>query len=477
MPSSCCAVGCTSRYSKQKGVKLFRFPQDKERLKKWIQAIKRQDWEPNKYSRVCGSHFVSGKPSADKSSPDYVPSIFVYSRKSDPSKLSRYQRLVNRRSVVEVTQPATSESNSDDATFDNNKSTNTDVVETESRSTMCDINPKITKFTSTDLRLKDIKKLEDLVVRNEVLEKRILVLSSPVARMTNNDEMTHFFTGLPSYAVFNALLSKLGPLVASLGSVGSGLSIGDEFLLVLSKLARFSTNQDLAYRFNTHVTKVTTIFHRWIDIMAENLKTLIVWPSKEMIISTLPECFKRSKYHRTTCIIDCSETFIERPTSLVARVQTYSNYKSHNTVKYLVVISPTGAVIFLSKCWGGRVSDKHITSHSGFLNHIDYNDVVMADRGFDIADELALCGASLAIPPFTKGKPQLSQREVETARAISNVRIHVERAIGRIKNYKILHSTVPITLIKRPHETELATIDKILISCSALSNLQPPLVS
>ena len=123
------------------------------------------------------------------------------------------------------------------------------------------------------------------------------------------------------------------------------------------------------------------------------------------------------------------------------------------------------------------MSDMHITSHSGFLDHIEYSDVGMADRGVDIADELALCSASLAIPSFTKGKPQLSQREVETARAISNVRIHVERAIGRIKNYKILHSTIPITLIKRPHETELATADKILISCAALSNLHPPLVS
>jgi len=258
-----------------------------------------------------------------------------------------------------------------------------------------------------------------------------------------------------------------------MGSVGSGISVGDEFLLVLTKLARSVTNQDLAYRFNIHLSKVTKVFHRWIDVIAENLKAFIVWPSKEMLLSTLPECFKKSKYHRTTCIIDCSETFIERPTSLVARAQTYSNCKSHNTVKYLVAISPTGAVIFVSKCWGGRVSDKHLTSMCGFLDHIEYNDMVMADRGFDIADELALCGASLAIPPFTKGKPQLSQREVETARALSNVRIHVERAIGRIKNYKILHSTLPISLISRPHESELATIDKILISCAALSNLHP----
>ena len=111
-----------------------------------------------------------------------------------------------------------------------------------------------------------------------------------------------------------------------------------------------------------------------------------------------------------------------------------------------------------SKCWGGRVSDKYLTSQNGFLDHWVPGNMVLADRGFDIADELALYGASLAI-----GKDQLSQREVETSGALFRVRIHVECAIGRLKHFKILQSTLPISLIKRPHETEYATIDKILI--------------
>ena len=58
------------------------------------------------------------------------------------------------------------------------------------------------------------------------------------------------------------------------------------------------------------------------------------------------------------CIVDCSETFIERPTSLVARAPTYSNYKSHITMKYLVAISPTGAIIFCQSAGvdGSRIS-------------------------------------------------------------------------------------------------------------------------
>ena len=71
-----------------------------------------------------------------------------------------------------------------------------------------------------------------------------------------------------------------------------------------------------------------------------------------------------------------------------------------------------------------------ITSKCGFLDKVSHGDLVLADRGFDIAEDLGLRGASLAIPAFTKRKPQKSQREVETSRALSNVRLHVERAIG-----------------------------------------------
>ena len=142
-----------------------------------------------------------------------------------------------------------------------------------------------------------------------------------------------------------------------------------------------------------------------------------------------------------------------------------------------MAITPTGAVSFISKCWGGRVSDRHITANSGLLKHLKHGDLILADRGFDIADDLALLGASIAIPPFTKGKPQLSQREVEFSRQLSSIRIHVERAIGRMKNYKILHNTLPISLIKQEHEAEFATIDKIVFVCAVLCNLHPPLVT
>ncbi|CAC5420853.1 unnamed protein product [Mytilus coruscus] len=92
---------------------------------------------------------------------------------------------------------------------------------------------------------------------------------------------------------------------------------------------------------------------------------LVAWLPRETIRACCPESF-RENYPRTTVIIDCAETFIQRPTNLKTRSETFSNYNSHNTAKYLVGISPHGQIMFISKAFGGRASDKFVVEKSGF---------------------------------------------------------------------------------------------------------------
>ena len=61
----------------------------------------------------------------------------------------------------------------------------------------------------------------------------------------------------------------------------------------------------------------------------------------------------------------------------------------------------------------------------------------MADRGFDIADDLTPLGIRNNIPPFLKGKRQLEAKELIITRRIASLRIHVERCMERIKNFHI----------------------------------------
>lgn len=66
-------------------------------------------------------------------------------------------------------------------------------------------------------------------------------------------------------------------------------------------------------------------------------------------------------------------------------------------------------------------------------------DVVLADRGFNVAESVGLMCAEVKIPAFTRGKKQLSARDVESTRKIAHCRVHVERLIGLVRNkYTIL---------------------------------------
>ena len=46
-------------------------------------------------------------------------------------------------------------------------------------------------------------------------------------------------------------------------------------------------------------------------------------------------------------------------------------------MKFLIGIAPNGAISFLSEGWCGRASDKRITVESGFLEKLEYGDVVL----------------------------------------------------------------------------------------------------
>ena len=63
------------------------------------------------------------------------------------------------------------------------------------------------------------------------------------------------------------------------------------------------------------------------------------------------------------------------------------------------------------------------------------NDVI-ADRGFNLRDLVTKRNASLNIPPFEKGK-KLPSKACTKIRRIASLRIHVERAIQRIKKFRL----------------------------------------
>jgi len=290
----------------------------------------------------------------------------------------------------------------------------------------------------------------------------------------NNNEKCKYFTGIPSGIVLMLLFDLVEPYLPH--HPFRTLSSFERFLVTLMRLRLNLDLTFLAYYFHVSRKTVSKSFYECLGVLYNVLKNLVSWPERHMLHANMPRIFQESFGNRVTAIIDCFEIFCERPSNLLARAQTWSNYKHHNTVKYLVGITPYGTISFISEAFGGRTSDKHITEHCGFLDKLRPGDLTLADRGFTVAPSVSLVCAEIRVPAYTRGKCQLSAVKIEKTREIAHVRIHVERVIGSLRQkYTILSGTLPIHMLLNI-DGDVAILDKIVTICCALTNLCPSVI-
>ncbi|XP_028516757.1 uncharacterized protein LOC114575646 [Exaiptasia diaphana] len=319
---------------------------------------------------------------------------------------------------------------------------------------------KTSTVSQTDLSMEDINQwfdhLQKLREEKEELSSKLndkanLKRELFLGDVLKCDESVKFYTGIPSGQCLHMLLKvheteckklkyweknnktmyyentekkKPGPKRT--------LSLLQEFILTLVRLRLGLTVKHLSNIFSISESQASRIYATWVCFLSASFKdTLVSWPSKKIVKRKLPRSFR--KYPGTRVIIDCTEMFVEKPSSPYAQKATWSEYKEHNTIKTLVGITPNGYFSFMSKFWTGNTSDCKITQESGLVDLLEAGDVVMADKGFNIKDILTKKEVYLNIPPFAKKGKQLSRKAVMSTRQIAQVRIHVERAIERLK--------------------------------------------
>ena len=109
---------------------------------------------------------------------------------------------------------------------------------------------KVDKNFSTDIDADDWYAIEKKIAEQQELIEMLqneLRATRPSTKLQGDDKQVHFYTGLPSYSVFVSLLNLLVGVMSK--HLSHGLSISDQFLLVLMKLRLAVPNQDLTYRF------------------------------------------------------------------------------------------------------------------------------------------------------------------------------------------------------------------------------------
>ena len=136
----------------------------------------------------------------------------------------------------------------------------------------------------------------------------------------------------------------------------------NQLFMCLSWLKNGFTMPHVAWLFDTPKSTVSQYIITWIHFMHFSLGSIPIWPPRQQIDESMPETFKQT-YQSTRCIIDCTELFCQRPSSLFIQSSFYSSYKHHVTYKGLIGIAPSGAVTFINNFDPVFIYEKEIAQH------------------------------------------------------------------------------------------------------------------
>ncbi|KAK2550373.1 hypothetical protein P5673_028886 [Acropora cervicornis] len=449
---------------------------ERERRRRWIVACRLESLSVTRHTRICSKHFEGGL-GPTKANP--IPTIFDFPKHLQPKKVKQRQDPEERRlkgvmnaSMRSATQKqsrprpsqskasaslnlreptlyqenqlkhnesrmgeqisdqemlfAPSELGHNESVVDN-EIDDRDLLLVKSQSELS-VNP--TKFkddllyhdeaVQTDLTADQVSKMEQAHFklheqRNEL--KRELFMED----VQRDDNSVKFYTGLPSLSCLLMLFNFLKP-------IANGMKYWD------------GKNKTRTEKYQENTDKGKPGRKRQLPLFAEFVMVLV-----------------RLRL----------EIKVEKPSAPSSQKVTWSDYKSHNTFKLLVGITPSGAFSFISDLYSGAISDRAITIKSGLLEQLEPMDDVMADRAFNLRDLITKKKATLNIPPFAKGK-QLSTKACTRTRRIASLRIHVERAIQRMKKFRLLQGVIPISIA--------AVANQVVFVCAALCNFLKPLV-
>lgn len=237
------------------------------------------------------------------------------------------------------------------------------------------------------------------------------------------------------------------------------------------KIRTDDTFERLADLFGISKTHASSIFNQNLNKIADLLKSLIFWPSRDSIIRNLPIPF-RINFSNVQSIIDRLEIQIQKPSGAVQQSLTWSEYKKANTVKYLVSVTLDGLINFVSKGYGGRTSDMKLLQDCNYIDCLPEGCDVMADRGFKQIDgSLMQKKCKLIRQPSVEASTKITKDDVILTRRIASLRIHIERLIRRIGEFYVLgpHATTDTRMVNK--------LDSVMIIACAIINLQSPIIN
>ena len=135
-----------------------------------------------------------------------------------------------------------------------------------------------------------------------------------------------------------------------------------------------------------------------------------------------------------------------------------------------VEISPSKGIIFIDQLYHDSTSDKEIVGRSVIFDprFWEEGDLYMADLGFTIADDFIALNVELNVLELLCGRDQLTKANVKESKSIASDLIHVERAIGRIKTFRLIRNEITLAFYR--------SINQVWAVTCLLCYFLPPLI-
>ena len=190
-----------------------------------------------------------------------------------------------------------------------------------------------------------IGELQDRVTALEKENSELKERTVSIEHIRESDQLCRFYTGFPNYGTYKALFDYLKDAVTkkrcwrgeeiiaknhfsercqSKPGPESKLTLKQEFLMVMMRLKVGLLQRDLARQFGVVESTVSRVFTSWINLMFVELKRLCEMPESE----SSEKAKQFGKFPLVRVILDCTEVYTQKPSSLQANKEIYTTILS-----------------------------------------------------------------------------------------------------------------------------------------------------
>nr|XP_023012461.1 uncharacterized protein LOC111502578 [Leptinotarsa decemlineata] len=442
-------------------VSMHSFPQDTNLAKEW--KIKLKISKPiTKFMCVCSEHFKADDFTLNtrnrklkRLKKGVIPS----------QKIPKGMTIENKKPRIGSSSRTRSRGSSDNLNKDKKRRA---AVQPRSEIEMVD---EVTSHKTRQPRRQLTQYQERSTNTLNVFVDRGVQTSFPIynsADVMNSNYSMKCFTGVDVTLINTLVDCSINALTFNSEDIPDNLKL--RIVLVLFKLKHNLSFECLAIMFNLPKTICTGYFYSTLSLLAIVLRPIVKWPTREEIQANTPGCIK--KFENTRVVLKCIDITVQKSKILTDSQKSYLHCKNTLILKILTGITPSGLIAYVGPCYGERTSDKAVSSAEDITFILDPHEGVIVNKGFSNEEECEDYLVKLNQPSFLDKKKHSSKKESTYTTFTPNsprTPIHVDRAIQKMKSFKIISSQIEWFMI--PHMDDAMTV------IAGLLNLSPPILS